>query len=687
MADKLYEEETKSAEEVWSKRRLGWTPEIATENFKLFLSYRGHADPWRRNAIKMEDARFGKQYSDAEAKELLAFRQAPLPISVSTAISDTADALMISTQPSVHVSPIIYPGDEASTGHSRSVASKFSTLIEKAWYDSLGNLQYDRVIRDSGNVGHGLFYVVPRNEFGEFFVDVKHLSWRYFFPDPASKDPLYRDQDNMIYALKLSKKAAFKYIRGIEPTISMKDFTEEFCKGSEGIEGDLQEDSLYGFKGRSGDEKDEDVFLIHRPQLEEESVYIVVPLAEYEKTGSTLGYKTFPYITPELEKMARDKHIKIVRRKRYLLSEYISLGRLGFKKTYPVSNYNIVPLVHDHRDTPYPYSRMWYLYPLQRALNKFMMSAVLNTSLLNSTRVLAEESSIVNMKNWVMNSSMPGSVLQYRLPVPGSSQPPKVIEAQPMSEAWLTMPRYLTSMMEYISGIFGTMMGNPEGTPDVFSTVASLQSAGGMKIKRRMVHADATLSAVGSVMGEYYKEYAPPNGFTSNYNLETGEDETTEYNLIKVEEKQGANGKPEYETTIDPASDLSKGFRRVRFTSQKTAGYESATEAALLTQLATTLQQPALLPYILERINFRDSNKAMKDISVTEQLKGQLGQAQDVIKDLESKTSSFQNQIFALVKNLEGAKHKGQLAVELEKFKNNPQQYLEQSMNNQGSNG
>lgn len=679
MADLLYEEEKKK--DAWSLDGAKWKPEIATENFKLFLSYRGHADPWRRNAIKMEDARFGKQYSDAEAKELLAFRQAPLPISVSTAISDTADALMISTQPTVHVSPIIYAGDEPKTQQSRMVAQKFSTLIEKAWNDSLGNLQYDRVVRDSGNVGHGLFYVVPRNEFGEFFVDVKHLSWRYYFPDPASKDPLYRDQDNSIYALKLSKKAGFKYLRGIEPSISYENYEEEFVKGSEGIEGDLQEDALYGFKGRSGDEKDGDVFLIHRPQLEEESVYIVVPLYEYERTGSTLGYKTYPAITPELEQMARDKRIKIVRRKRYLLSEYISLGRLGFKRTYPVSNYNIIPLTHDHRDTPYPYSRMWYLYPLQRALNKFMMSAVLNTSLLNSTRVLAEEGSIVNMKNWVMNSSMPGSVLQYKLPVPGQSQPPQVIQAQPLGEAWLTMPRYLTSMMEYISGIFGTMMGNPEGTPDVFSTVASLQSAGGMKIKRRMVHADATLSAVGEVMGEYYKEYAPPSGFTSSFNAETGEDEVIEYNKIKVEEVDG-----KYKATIDPQSDLSQGFRRVRFTSSKSAGYESATEAALLTQLATTLQQPALLPFILERINFRDSNKAMKMVDVTEQLKGQLGQAEKVIKDLESKTSSFQNQIFGLVKTLEGARHKGQLAVELEKFKNNPQQYLEQSINNQGAN-
>jgi hypothetical protein len=659
----------------WDKAVSGWKDSIGKENFKLFKLYQRYANPWQVRAKKMEDARYGKHFSTAETKELLAFRQAPLPISVSSAISDTADALMVSSQPSVHVSPIIYIGDEEKNTQSQQVSQVFSQLIEKDWFDSLGNLQFDRAVKDSGNVGHGLLYTVPRTEFGEFSVDVKHLSWRYFFPDPASKDPLYRDMDNMVYAIKVSLRAAFKIARTMEPGLTLENFKENFVAGQEELLGDLKEDSTYGYT-RKGNDTTEDVIFINRPQLEEEIIYVAVPIGEDKLR---LGVRTFPTITSELLELEQTKQIRIVQKKRFILSEYISIGKLGKKKKYPITKYNIVPLPYDHRDNPYPYSRMWQLYPLQRALNKFMMSAVLNQSLMNSTRVLAEEGSIVNMKDWIMSSSMPGSILQYKLPIPGSSTPPQIIQAQPMNEAWLTMPKYLTSMMEYISGIFGVMMGNSEGSSDVFSTVASLQSAGGLKIKRRMAHADATLSVLGEVMGEYYKEYAPINGFSTSYDATTGKDNVIAFNTSKVDM---TDGKPK--VRIDPNDDLSTGFRRVRFTSQSTGGYESATEAALLTQLATTMNLPDLVPMILERINIRNSGKAIESMDRAKQLEGQVQQDQEVIKELESKTKQYQNQIFQLGKTLEQAKFKGKLAVEMEKFTNDPVGYMEQSLNNQG---
>jgi hypothetical protein len=169
----------------WNKEVSGWSDEISKVNNQELTNYRTYATTWRSNALKMEDARFGRQFSKAETKELLAFRQAPMPISVLTAICDTADAMMVSAKPTVHVSPIVFPHNQELYNHSKSVASKFEVLIQKGWHDSLGNLQYDRVVRDSTNTGHGLFYVVPRNEYGEFLVDVKHFKLEIFLSRPC----------------------------------------------------------------------------------------------------------------------------------------------------------------------------------------------------------------------------------------------------------------------------------------------------------------------------------------------------------------------------------------------------------------------------------------------------------------------------------------------------------------------
>ena len=134
-----------------------WEDSIAKENYKLYKENRDARRAWEIDAIRFDDFRYGIHFSRAEEKELLTFRQAPLPISVTTAICDTAEAMMIASKPTIRVAPIINPFDDNATNISKIVAEKFQYLVQKSWYDSLGDLQHDRVIRDSSNVGHGFY--------------------------------------------------------------------------------------------------------------------------------------------------------------------------------------------------------------------------------------------------------------------------------------------------------------------------------------------------------------------------------------------------------------------------------------------------------------------------------------------------------------------------------------------------
>lgn len=647
-----------------------WEDEIAKINYSVYKDYKNYAGTWRTNALKMEDARFGKQFSAQEEKQLLAFRQAPIPISVSTAIADTADALMMSSRPTVKVAPILNPFDDEKNKVSKNVSQLYNYLVQKSWYDSLGGLQYDRAIRDYTNTGHGLLYVVPRNEFGEFAVDVKHISWRYYYADPDSKDPLYRDMDNMIYAMSISKKAAYRFAKGITPDLEMKEFEEEFCKNGYAETGD-SEDTKYGGASSTKDK----VLFIQRMSLEETDVFMVIPTDPNINKNYGVEFKTYQELTPELIALEKSGKVKFEKRRKFHLTEYTSIGSKGYKIIYPVSQYNIIPLVYDHRDTPYPYGLIYRLYPLQRAMNKFLMSSILNMSIMNNTKILAEENSIINEQKFVQDSSMPGAIIKYRLPVPGYSQAPQIIQPTPMSEAWLTMPKYLTQMMEYVSGIFGTMMGDPSGTPNVFSTVAALQNAGGIKIKRRMAHIDASLSVVGGVIGEFYKHYAPINGFTSQVNA-TGEEEFKVYNKMDIQDDISEQGEVKKKLTIDPNTDLSMGFKEIRFTSEGSNGYETATEASALTLLATQLSQPALIPAILERFNIKDVDKIVQNLDSGQRLQQENAQLQQAIKEMESRTQILQNQIFQQAKAVEAQKVKGQLGLEVQKFKDNPTEYI-----------
>jgi len=656
-----------------------WTNEIAAENIKEAKDNLTYARPWRANGFKLENARYGRQYSTAELNELIAFRQAPLPISVSTAICDTADALMIAAKPEVYVAPIMTPGNQQETAMSQSVAEKFKFVIQKSWFDSLGMLQYDRIQNDVSNVGKGLMYMVPRNEIGEFNVDMKRISWRYYLPHPNTKEFLDTDADNMIYAMPITKRSAIRFIKSIEPDIS-EESLKDFLEGGQAKDfgNAFDEDPVFGNQKKAAEE----VLFIQRLVLESQRVYYIIPISRdfQEATDAPLRFRTVDKLTNDLIQLRNNGKIKLIPRDKVLLTEYTSVGNYGYKVVYPITKYNIVPFNYDHRDNPYPYSRMWYLYPLQRGLNRFLMSAILNNTLSNSLRVMAEEGSIINQKEFIKESSSPGSILQYRLPIPGVSKPPDIIKHTPMSEAHLILPRYMTQMMEYISGIFGVIQGNPDSSPDVFSTLASLQSAGSQKIKRRMVSADTSLSQAGEVAAEFYKEHAPINGFSALFNEEKRDEEIIEYNKLEVNTDDPDNPK----VGIDPMTDLKRGFRKVRFTTRSSGGYEAATEAAMLTTLSTQLGVPELLPLILDRIGVTGI-KDIKDIVANRtDYQKIISQLEESNKKMASEIEQKNNKLFGMVERIEAAKAKGKMDVEVALFKKDPVGYVQNAVSNQG---
>ncbi len=654
-----------------------WTRDIARSNFNTVKEYMPHAHAFRSNGAKLENARYGRMFSKSEEEALLHFRQAPLPINISAAICDTADAMMTSILPSISVAPIIHPKSRSITEASRNVAQLQKHLIQKSWNDSLGSLQYDRIIMDQSNAGLGLGYAVPRNENGEFKVDIKQISWKYFLPDPSCRDPLYSNADALLYSMPITKKAAYKFVKSIEGDITWEQFEEYFVGGEQPFSSLFEEDPVYARTARQKDS----TFFMQLMTLEDQVSYTIIPKVD---DLTQIRFRKVTELTDDLKTLEKAGKIEIRRKQDLYLTEYTSIGDLGYQVSYPIQMYNIVPFPYDHRgDSPYPYSRMWNLYPLNRALNKFMMNAILNSSLMNSTRVIAEENSVVNMKEWVTSASMPGVVLRYRLPVPGQSVPPQVVNPIPLTDAWLQMPRFIIYLMEYISGIFGISQGDGSNAPNVFSTVASLQSAAGQKIKRRQANADASLSLLAEVVGSFYQHYAPLNGYSVSMQPGKDQEVITPYNnQIAITEGEGSNIKARIQT--DPDTDLSIGFRNVRFTSEATGGHESATQAMLLTQLAQQFNEPALIPMILKTVNMSGSDDIIDSIDKRKQLEASNAEMEGMIKKLNSQSESFQKQIFGLAKNLEASKAKGSLDVELEKFKSNPMDYIKNAMNNQG---
>lgn len=640
-----------------------WTAEVANINFAEFRNYQTHRFSWATNAKRMEQAAYARQYSPSEERMMLAFRQAPLAISISTAIMESANAAMTSINPTVAVSPIVHPFDPIRSQHSQSVAQIYNHALKKDWYDSLGSLQFDKGIVDLNNVGHGFQYVVPRFENGKFTTSVEHLPWRYTFVDPASKDPLYRDADNIIYAMPMSCKAAFKYVKSIEPDMTYEEFEDEFVKSGEMS---LFEAEDYSYTRGKSNTKEQVIFIM-RMSIEDEVSYKLVPGDKSEAKGRSLG--EFRHVTAseykgsEYEALVEAGILKKIPERKMFLTEHISVGCKGFKRTLPIDEHSIIPMVYDAPGRPYPYGRMWYIYPLQRALNKLVMNTLLNSSILNNVKVIAEENQIINESQWTTASSMPGVILKWRNTMPGVSKPPTVVNPTPLSDGFLVMPQFMIKMMEYVSGIHSLQQGDAQGAPNVFSTVAALNSAASQKVKRRMNHMENSLSTIGRIMGKYYREYAPLNGYVMKTN-DKKEQVPLIYNEIDIaRQKAGEN----FKIVVKPGTDLSDGFDDVRFTVEGSSGTEAATEASMLSNIIQTTGKTSLLPELLKRLNISDVNELIAKVEAEDDLSGQVAQLQKMTQDLEKKNNIAENQLRQMGLTLERAKAKGKLDTEVAK--------------------
>jgi len=290
------------------------------------------------------------------------------------------------------------------------------------------------------------------------------------------------------------------------------------------------------------------------------------------------------------------------------------------------------------------------------------MIAILNASLSNNLKWIAEDKTIVNAENWTNNSAIPGSIMFWRR-LTSDTQPPIPVQPLPLSDVFLQFPRYLQYVMEYVSGITGVLMGTSDDkTPDVFRTVAAMQSAGGERIKRRMRNLDTSLSVVGETIAKFYKEYAPMNGETT-WVEGINKVKSEMYNVLKPDPNDPTK------ITIQPDTDLSIGFRSIRFVSTSNQGYENANITQMLTLMATQLSIPEIVPVILKKLNIPETEEIIEALDIKKQAQMSMQEMQQRVQQLEQISQRQAQEIENKAKQINVEKFNHKLVRTLESIK------------------
>ena len=306
---------------------------------------------------------------------------------------------------------------------------------------------------------------------------------------------------------------------------------------------------------------------------------------------------------------------------------------LLYEKILPptVIDYPIVPLHFKWTGTPYPISAVSPLVGKQQEINKSHQIMVHNASLGSSLRWMYEEGSI-DVYTWEKYSSSPGALLPMR---PGAAAPTPVMPA-PLSNAFYTVVQQGKGDMEYLAGIYSSMMGDTPDSHETFRGMLALDEYGTRRIKQWMKSAiEPALTQLGEIIKQYSQAtYTANKRFRIVQPSAIQEQREAEINIPIYNDLGQAIGK---------SMDMENAKFDVRIVSGSTL---PVNRWAYLDELKQLLNLGVVDDIaVLAETDIRNKDKIAQRKSMYSQMQGQISSMEESLKDKEGTIETLERQL------------------------------------------
>lgn len=613
--------------------------EEAKQNYKDYLDLRSAREPWYSDRVENDNFYHNVQFQPGEEDDIIARGQAPLVINVTYSIIKQIISFITSNAPTWEVDPV---GDV-----DKQYCYLQRKLLEATWYSSRGNRQLTSIVKDFCIAGVGYGYINP-DYTSTFGLSFKHIPYHQVYISPNAREFDYSDADMQIISKIVSVKQAAMLINKSE------DFVKERIESlSQANLGDDEQPTTRYVRYTTPLNQANTARIIQKLTLEHKDVYVVEPI-----NGAAITRKVYFERNKDLEKIEKSGigRIRVIKNKKVLV-KYLSVGDYCERYYLPIETYNLVPFINEFNGNPFPLGDVDFLYGLQRAMNKFIMLTILNATLSNNMKMIAPEGSI-DRDAYEKSYSIPGSLTEYKWT---NGQPePKQINPAPFGNEFFGMSDKLVSMMEYITGIYGVLQGNPSGAPDTLGGTISLQNYGSQKVKLSTRNINDALSTVGDVAISLFQNYAPFNQIVSYFDGK--ELVKMPINYLRVDNSSG-------EPRIVIENDLSIGKFRTRVNIQTNYGSERQAKAQVLANLASQTKSPQLIPTILRMADIPEADEIAEQFDSLNKANMTISQMQEQIKRLNQINKQLENEAMRKSQSSEIAKFKADLRVLYEKIK------------------
>jgi hypothetical protein len=197
-------------------------------NTSLFQRYEASQSAWAEEARQLHAFFYNAQFTEEQIKILNERGQAAVPLNVIYPATEQAVAMMTTNRPSFQC-----VGREDS---DRRTASAMTDLLTYIWDHSEGSAALKQSLFDAYVQGRGVLtvYEDQQADFGRGELIIQTLNPLEVYPDPASKDRMWRDAAHVLISRLMSREQVQALWPGSTPLLegaqSMRD-EETFAAG------------------------------------------------------------------------------------------------------------------------------------------------------------------------------------------------------------------------------------------------------------------------------------------------------------------------------------------------------------------------------------------------------------------------------------------------------------------------
>ena len=296
-----------------------------------------------------------------------------------------------------------------------------------------------------------------------------------------------------------------------------------------------------------------------------------------------------------------------------------------------IKEYPIVPFHFKWTGTPFPISAVSPLIGKQMELNKAHQIMVHNASLGSSLRWMHEEGSI-DTDHWERYSSSPGALLPIR---PGSA-PPTPVQPAPLSNAFFGIVQEGKGDMEYLAGIYSSMMGDTGSQHETYRGMLAMDEYGTRSVRQWLRSSiEPGLKHLGLVVAQFSQAvYTAQKVFRVVQPNNISEDKEVKINVPIYNDLGEAIGK---------FNDYAVAKFDVRIVSGSTM---PVNRWAYLDELKQLLQMGVVDDIaVLAETDIRNKEKIVKRKSMYAQMQGQMQQMEESLKDKEGTIETLERQL------------------------------------------